>query len=644
MLIGQVCDFGNDGDAHYRIHAPSRYLGKLPGVYTVDCHFSHRRLSQVIECADVLVIQFVNDWDFLSICDYRRRSGKITIFEANDYFFDLQPWSPIVSGWCDRETQELYRKLIIHADGVQTSTHFLADKWRISGARQVTVFENHMTDIPDLVSMPHRPFTVGWAGSPGHFADLLHIVPALQTWLEQHPEARLAIMTNELAQSFFRLPAHQLVFQNFGPLEQYLHFLRSLDVGLAPLLPTDYNRGRSDVKYLEYSSHGVPGIYQHLEPYRDIVKDGQTGFLCRSPSELIEKLDELYKNRELRERVRANAYAYVRADRLLENNIRQRLDWYRSFNSSTMSDKSLFLRDLQPHRESPATAYYTLRAEQSEQQFLTASKETQPHISVPCLLSLLEQLPDYGTAASLLVHKLNDLRRPQETLLRQQILSQIAPYAMKWRLEICRAYFLINDTTKAFNELEQLLHLYPYFLPTWKYYLRLLALTNHPDSQKVATRCLALFPHCYPIGILAIDNFPFSERFGILTNIITHSTEHVAPFEYHHARRIFRKAVLELIGNKPVSGQTIALLQAVCKRFPESMQLRHLLAEHLQHMGQHQEALDEYARVVEMQMIHIIGQEENRTNSIPYLLQFANYIQKVSSVPDGHEYFESLRT
>ena len=87
MLIVQVCDFGNDGDAEYRMHAPLRQLGKIPGLTTIDCHFSHRHLPALAVLADLLVVQFINDWELLSHCQRRREAGLITVFEANDYFF-----------------------------------------------------------------------------------------------------------------------------------------------------------------------------------------------------------------------------------------------------------------------------------------------------------------------------------------------------------------------------------------------------------------------------------------------------------------------------------------------------------------------------------------------------------------------------
>ena len=76
MLIVQVCDFRHDGDAHYRLHDPSRQMGKLPGVTAVDCHFYSRHLPALMELADVLVLQFVNNWDMASAVVRPAGGGK----------------------------------------------------------------------------------------------------------------------------------------------------------------------------------------------------------------------------------------------------------------------------------------------------------------------------------------------------------------------------------------------------------------------------------------------------------------------------------------------------------------------------------------------------------------------------------------
>ena len=330
MLIVQVGDFGTDGDAHYRIHAPARFMGLIDGVVCVDVHFHHHLLPMLAEKADVLVLQFFSDWDLIPLLSMRKKLGKITIFEANDFFFDLQPWSPIANSWRDREIQELYIQLLRLSDGVQTSTAYLAEQWSKMGSCNVEVFPNQLVHLQPLPNIVERPFTVGWAGSPGHFADLYHVAPYLQNWLDAHPDTHLAIMTNELAQEFFHLDRARFHFKPFGSIESYLDFLGSIDVGIAPLLPTHYNKGRSDVKFLEYASCGVTGIYQNLEPYRNIVNDGETGLFFNTPEELINQLDRLYQDRMLRLQIRDQAYDFVIKQRKMEDHIGSRVEWYKS--------------------------------------------------------------------------------------------------------------------------------------------------------------------------------------------------------------------------------------------------------------------------------------------------------------------------
>jgi hypothetical protein len=57
-------------------------------------------------------------------------------------------------------------------------------------------------------------------------------------------------MNHEFARPFLALPPERYAFRPFGSLADYFRFLEGLDIGLAPLLPSGYNRCRSDVKVL----------------------------------------------------------------------------------------------------------------------------------------------------------------------------------------------------------------------------------------------------------------------------------------------------------------------------------------------------------------------------------------------------------
>ena len=629
MLIGQICDFGNDGDAHYRLHAPSMQLGKIPGITAMDSHFLHPLLSRLIEHADVLVLQFVNDWDLLSICDYRRSRGKITIFEANDYFFDLQPWNPIAANWSDRETQELYKRLLSHADGVQTSTEFLAGKWLDMGARKVAVFKNHLVQVPDLSTFPPRPFTIGWAGSPGHFADLLHIAPTLQNWLAKHPETRLAIMTNELAKSFFHLPQDRFLFRNFGSLDQYLDFLKTLDVGLAPLLPTDYNRGRSDVKFLEYSSQGVPGIYQDLDPYKRIVQDGIHGMLFHSAEDLANKLDLLYADANLRNCIRRQAHSLVKSNRLLENNIQERLAWYQSFETTSATVNQGFLAELEPFKEIPGSNYCALRAGENEKQILNNLPKNNTADTVSLLQSILQKKPDHVPALIMLSQRFNDAKQSSQTLLLEPGLRELAPYSVKWQMEINRALYLLDNTPAAVQGFRELTRKHPDHVPTWKYYLRLMAITKNSAGSEEANACLESFPDCHPVAMVAVGSLSPKDQILALKKILERTRGNLALFEYHHALRLLRSAVMECVKNQPPNAETISLLATACEVFPESMQLKNQLALQLQQTGQLEKALGEFSSLAKSREIQLLGTEELPQEPMPYLWQFARFIEKV---------------
>jgi tetratricopeptide (TPR) repeat protein len=120
----------------------------------------------------------------------------------------------------------------------------------------------------------------------------------------------------------------QFRYQSPGSLAHYLQWLHTLDIGLAPLLPTAYNQCRSDVKFLEYASHSVVPVVQRLAPYAS-VRDGETGFLFDNPEQLMGVLDTLASTPERRQRVARAAHAYVNGQRRIEQHAHQRLDFYR---------------------------------------------------------------------------------------------------------------------------------------------------------------------------------------------------------------------------------------------------------------------------------------------------------------------------
>ena len=634
MLIVQVGDFGSDGDAHYRIHAPAESMGAIDGVVCIDVHFRHHLLPTLAEKADVLVLQFFSDWDLIPLVSMRKKVGKTTIFEANDFFFDLQPWNPIASNWQDREIQELYIQLLRHCDGVQTSTAYLAEQWRSMGASNVAVFPNQLVHLQPLAESVERPFTVGWAGSPGHFADLYQVAPYLQHWLDAHPEAHLAIMTHELAQEFFHLDPARFHFRPFGSIESYLDFLGSIDVGIAPLLPTKYNKGRSDVKFLEYASCGVAGIYQNLEPYRNSVKDGETGLFFSSPEELIDQLDRLYQDKMLLLKIRDQAYGFVIKQRKMEDRIGSRVEWYKSLDkknsiSEGVDDQILIaLADAGEKQD----GYFQLRAGAPEKQCLEAATKATVQERVESLKQLTQQQPDYAFAWLKLGECLNGLRQPGDAIKALDNALELMPYSSSAKIEIARSYFLSDDRGKAVNLLQQACQLEELFLPAWKYLLRLLAIQKASDGIDWCQKAVATFPSCYPLALIGLDHYSPQEKPGALLAILTRVGSTFSIMEHPHARDLLSKAILE-IAALPLGDQSsvIALLRKAHSMFPESIQIAAELGNLLYATGEGVEARNFFDYACSQQLAADLCKQAGQTQEIPYQWQFSRHIRQILS-------------
>jgi tetratricopeptide (TPR) repeat protein len=594
LLILQICDFLDDGDGFYRLHEPSRQLSRLPGVVVVDCHFYHHLLPGLVEAADVIVLPFVHNEDFFPVVEQRRSAGRITVFEANDYFYDVQPWNTVGPAWQDRAIQEEYRNYMAVADAVQTSTEELARRWR-PWSRQVAVFPNQLTEVPPLTPPPARPLTVGWGGSPGHFADWLYVAPVLERCLRAHPDVHLAVMTNEYARPFFRLPPERYHFTPFGSLAAYLKFLPSLDVGLAPLLPSDYNRCRSDVKYLEYASHGVAGVYADLEPYRGSVRPGDTGLLYRTPEELTQQLDRLMADRALRHGIRQRAHAQAATERRLADHIGQRLDFYQRLLPGPPRGATL-----SPEVLAAAVAdgrYLQLRPGEPERNLLAAAQGLARPEAVQALTAVLARYPRYVPALQQQGRLLNDLRRASQAEICLGQALALEPASARTLCELGRSRFLQGDVPGARRRLAEALTLNPYYQAGWQYLLRLLGLNPSADSPEWAEKARRAHPANWQLALAAARAEGGGRALPALGRWLDQFVPGLGVEERPPAAAAFSEAAAEVAGHVDAA-EAAALLGRGCEAFPESARLADALGRALARAGDHPASRAAYARAL----------------------------------------------
>ena len=336
MLIAQLYVAYNErsGDWFYRIHSPGRTMGTIDGVWAVDAPHIHRTRRTLIDQADVLVINMVPDVDLRPLIARRRSRGQVTVFELNDDVADLHPLNPYSRFYADPYEVTKLRQLLHACDAVQFSTQEL-DRLYGRFARRRAVFVNQMPprrhERPARDGNAAKKVVVGWGGSAGHLPDLTAVAPALIRWLRTQSQVSLHIMGDPgLFNVFAGLPASKRVHVPIGDIDAYYRFVSTIDIGIAPLGDTGFNRCRSDVKFLEYAQHGAVAVVQNLAPYRDSVRDGETGLLVDSPDALVAALARLVREPETRAAIAAQARTYVERERTEMVGAEARVAFYRS--------------------------------------------------------------------------------------------------------------------------------------------------------------------------------------------------------------------------------------------------------------------------------------------------------------------------
>lgn len=99
------------------------------------------------------------------------------------------------------------------------------------------------------------------------------------------------------------------------------------DIGICPLIDDEFNRNKSHIKWMEYSTYKIPTVASMVYPYYkkidgvDAIKDGKTGFLANDTKDWVEKLSKLIENKELREEIGNNAYNYIKDNLTIQDNI-----------------------------------------------------------------------------------------------------------------------------------------------------------------------------------------------------------------------------------------------------------------------------------------------------------------------------------
>lgn len=132
-----------------------------------------------------------------------------------------------------------------------------------------------------------------WGGGAGHYGDLLLVKDALRRIMAERPNVKL-VFSNVMPDWAADFSPFRCFFIRCAHMNAFSKILRWLcaDVGLAPLVENEFNRCKSNIKYLDYAMAGIPGVYQNLDPYASVT-DGVTGLKATTSEDWYQAITRL---------------------------------------------------------------------------------------------------------------------------------------------------------------------------------------------------------------------------------------------------------------------------------------------------------------------------------------------------------------
>ncbi|MBE9163204.1 methyltransferase domain-containing protein [Tychonema sp. LEGE 06208] len=208
---------------------------------------------------------------------------------------------------------------------VQTTTEPLAKILRHYNPN-VAVFPNQLAYLPPARIYPTENTVTLFFGALNREQDWQPIMAALNRVLVAHKH-RIRVKVIHDRRFFEALEIQQKEFEPFCSYERYQEIMYSCDIALLPLVANPVNEMKSDLKFIECAARGV-AVLASPTVYENSIIEGETGLIYKHKKEFEIKLNSLINDNILRQQIAANAYEWVRDNRLLCGHYRQRRDWY----------------------------------------------------------------------------------------------------------------------------------------------------------------------------------------------------------------------------------------------------------------------------------------------------------------------------
>ena len=174
-----------------------------------------------------------------------------------------------------------------------------------------------------------------FSGSLTHNEDFELIRSALERILNQYPEVKLMLVGELSANDSLKRYGDRIIKLDLTGWRKLPELIAQVDINLAPLEDTIFNRSKSEIKWIEAALVHVPTVASCVGAFEEMILPMETGVLCDNTEQSwFESLQKIIESSELRNKIGENAYRYVMKNCTTESQAKA----YRNFMEQVLSE------------------------------------------------------------------------------------------------------------------------------------------------------------------------------------------------------------------------------------------------------------------------------------------------------------------
>ena len=309
------------------------------GIKVLDGKIKDKINPKIITKSDIAVIQrdFPRDLQaYKKLLQLAQQEQKPIVYDLDDLLLLFPEEHP--ERYVGKYVESLLPmiQVLYEADLVTTTTPYLQN-WLKQYNDQVSLLPNYFDDAlwnlrePVINADQETPLIIGYMGSASHKPDLEYISPVLVKLIKRFPKRlEFHFWGINPPEKIAKLPQVKWIPAVAYEYEDFAAYFQTqyADIFIAPLTDSPFNRGKSPLKFFEYTALGAPGVYSKLETFEQTITHNYDGLLASSLEEWEEYLIALIDNHELRLKLANNAQQTIKERWLLSKNAYRWIETY----------------------------------------------------------------------------------------------------------------------------------------------------------------------------------------------------------------------------------------------------------------------------------------------------------------------------